>query len=588
MCSDSHSVYVVYAYLYAIPSGGDLANHIGQVYKDLTHAYPQGYLSTMPSGCYRGEGEWSTLDVAALVNPPQNWESSKKCKVPTGEGYEAEGGPNGTAMAASPLISLPADIRTLDPAWAACNDKWQYALPWDPPRALIPVSALAGPTTSAAGTFAIPSAMPKSATPNQIAAPITTSSRSISAINLIAPSSAGRAQQENPDMSSRYPDSHLPSSRHIDATRTDRGSSVFSHITDASQLVPTLIPQQESTLQEKVTAGGPNVANHPSVLSVHTKPAEYMTIVRYSSGTDPQRSSSGIASLSASVHAEAAAQALDQNIPLTLPALVNAYTPSIDSPEKPTTTIHQGRLSIFPLDRSKHPERPMSFTTSASSQPSTTEVNSPNLGAAENSISTLLADADSTMPASVMPSAAQDMGLLISMALGGDTQPSILASNPTLLTDAFSVMSTSFPIPAAPNWEPSASMAMPDTTLTSTLRPTPMFASPDSLLSTSLIDSSAQAEAEAPGSQVSEEPTKLPNSVNTNTTPQHLADDSKPTPSLTTSNRSGVSITRSLASTVPPLSPSHPIRNATQNLAWTRFGGLAIALLLSVRYFFVL
>jgi len=118
---DSHSVYVVYAYLYAIPLGGDLANHIGGVYKSLTHAYPQGYLSTMPSGCYHGEGEWSTLDIAALANPPQNWQSSKKCEVPTGNGSEAEGGPNGTAMAASPLISLPADIRTLDPAWAACD-----------------------------------------------------------------------------------------------------------------------------------------------------------------------------------------------------------------------------------------------------------------------------------------------------------------------------------------------------------------------------------------------------------------------------------------------------------------------------------
>ena len=124
--SDSHSVYVVYGYLYAIPSGGDLAKHIGGVYKNLTtQAYPPGYLSTMPSGCYHGEGEWSTLDVAVLANPPPNWQSSKKCKVPTGEGSEAQGGPNGTAVAASPLISLPTDIRTLDPAWAACDSKRQ-------------------------------------------------------------------------------------------------------------------------------------------------------------------------------------------------------------------------------------------------------------------------------------------------------------------------------------------------------------------------------------------------------------------------------------------------------------------------------
>lgn len=116
---------MVYAYLYAIRSGGDLANHIGGVYKNVTRVYPQGYLSTMPSGCYHGEGEWSTINVAALADPPQIWQSSRKCKVPTGEGYEAEDGPNGTAMAPSPLISLPADIRTLDPAWAACDGKWQ-------------------------------------------------------------------------------------------------------------------------------------------------------------------------------------------------------------------------------------------------------------------------------------------------------------------------------------------------------------------------------------------------------------------------------------------------------------------------------
>lgn len=533
----------------------------------------------MPSGCYHGEGEWSTLDVAALANPPQNWQSSKKCKVPTGEGSEAQGGPNGTAMAASPLISLPADIRTLDPAWAACDSKWQYALPWDPPRALVPVSALAGPTTSAAASFIVPTAVPKPSAPDPIAALTITSSRSISSIRLVAPSTDIRSQTENPDTSSLHPHPHPHSSRPIVATRTVRASTASGHIMAASQPVPTVIPYQEST-QEKVTA------LRPSILRVPTKPAEPETMVRSSFGKNYQQSSSGIDSPSRSIYAEATAHAPDQDFPLIMPALITADASFKGAPEQPRTITHQGRLSIFPVVQSKNPEQPISSSTSALFQPITTDANSLRHGAADTSISTLLTDTDSAIPASLIPSAAEDLGLLISMALGGHVLTSTLdpvISHPALLTDADSVVPASFTISEAYSLGPSASMAISQITLTPTHRPTSTSATSESLSFTSITYSSA------PGSQISGEPTTSPGGPEAKTTALHLADDSKPTPSLASLGASSVStLFASLASTASTTSPSHPVSNAARDLAGTRHGGVAIVVLVSMFYYLVL
>lgn len=103
--------------------------------------------------------EWRTLRVEDLREPIQNWQSGKQCDVP--DDYANFGGPNGTKMAASPVISLPADIRTYDPAWAECGASPQAH---DPPRVLIPVDALDATTTTLPSGMSSPVAKPKAST----------------------------------------------------------------------------------------------------------------------------------------------------------------------------------------------------------------------------------------------------------------------------------------------------------------------------------------------------------------------------------------------------------------------------------------
>lgn len=166
--------------------------------------------------------------------------------------------------------------------------KWQYALPWDPPRALVPVSALAGPTTSAAASFIVPTAVPKPSTPDPIAALTITSSTSISSIRLVAPSTDIRSQTENPDTSSLHPHPHPHSSRPIVASRIVRASTASGHIMAASQPVLTVIPYQGSTPQEKVTALRPldPVISHPALLTDADSvvPASFTVSEAYSLG----------------------------------------------------------------------------------------------------------------------------------------------------------------------------------------------------------------------------------------------------------------------------------------------------------------
>lgn len=124
---------------------------------DVTKAYPPEYLMTVPGACnYHQVGRpWSRLRVHDLMYPPQNWIADKGCfwqfNWPDG-GNGPLGGvsPNGTIMAASPILSYPPDILTLDPAWKNCGtDAYNWG-DYDPPRALTPASALV-PTTTLAG-----------------------------------------------------------------------------------------------------------------------------------------------------------------------------------------------------------------------------------------------------------------------------------------------------------------------------------------------------------------------------------------------------------------------------------------------------
>ena len=104
---------------------------------------------TLPRYCeYHGvtNGKhWEVLRIIDLTNPPQNWISSNGCLFDLGMGGGNGGiNPNGTEMAATPLLSFPQDILTLDPVWASLKcmpDGIGFGL-WDPPRTLTPATAL--------------------------------------------------------------------------------------------------------------------------------------------------------------------------------------------------------------------------------------------------------------------------------------------------------------------------------------------------------------------------------------------------------------------------------------------------------------
>lgn len=154
-------MYVVYTSLAAGYAYGHLGDDeedcplfIGSQYRDITRAYPPNYLMTLPADCnyHQAPREWSVLRIRDLVNPPQNWISVQGCfwQYDKGSGPLKEG-PNGTYMAASPLLSYPPDILTLDPVWASADcgaNAYEWAFD-DPPRALIPATALVPKTTEA-------------------------------------------------------------------------------------------------------------------------------------------------------------------------------------------------------------------------------------------------------------------------------------------------------------------------------------------------------------------------------------------------------------------------------------------------------
>ena len=152
------------------------AVNVGGVYHNVTRAYPPNYIQTLPQGCYHGFGSYSALDLQDYINPPQNWQVLDRCAMYFSfQIASSYGGPNGTLMALSPVISLPADIKTYDPAWKDCGGNGPYNPLWDPPRVLTPVSALGGPSTAAVNpALALSTAKPhaKPSSPQPISTPI--------------------------------------------------------------------------------------------------------------------------------------------------------------------------------------------------------------------------------------------------------------------------------------------------------------------------------------------------------------------------------------------------------------------------------
>lgn len=179
---------MIYTSIVAVPPSGPVQSqrYIGSDYKNITRAYLQGDISTLPGSCWHGLGQWQTLNIDDLQKPPQNWQMSPRCQVAFADpSLKDVGGPNGTGMAARPLVSLPSDIRALDPAWASCGVNWQS---WDPPRVLVPVAGLVASTTAPSSTAATPaSTKHKAELPGLTAPPISIMSLSTSPDSTSAP-----------------------------------------------------------------------------------------------------------------------------------------------------------------------------------------------------------------------------------------------------------------------------------------------------------------------------------------------------------------------------------------------------------------
>lgn len=175
--STSPSIYVAFTSIAAgysndqppdfMSTTGGCPMTVGSQYFNVTRAYPPNYLMTIPRSCnyhMNQQGrQWGTLRVEDLINPPQNWIAEQGCAGQGAAPLREDLSPNGTDMAARPLLSYPGDILTLDPAWPSncCSmDMWNWGFN-DPPRTLDPVAMMA-PT--AAGV--LPSSDAHSPSPN--------------------------------------------------------------------------------------------------------------------------------------------------------------------------------------------------------------------------------------------------------------------------------------------------------------------------------------------------------------------------------------------------------------------------------------
>ncbi|KAK5137795.1 hypothetical protein LTR08_007367 [Meristemomyces frigidus] len=138
----------------------------------------------------------------------------------------------------NPVLAVPPEIRSLDPAWKSCALDWQGL--YDPPKALHPASVMAGPTTAAGGpvtTVAVPSSTPELPA-NQTPTPSAVTLVSSIAFAPLVISQSG--EQSNTGPTSAEPSSGPPSVLETNAPGQGRSSSqpaaaASSDITETGQ-----------------------------------------------------------------------------------------------------------------------------------------------------------------------------------------------------------------------------------------------------------------------------------------------------------------------------------------------------------------
>lgn len=162
--STSPSVYVVWSTVSAqiIDSFHDAPPKTLAAHYNVTKGYLPSAIMTVPGSCdYHGKvgRPWAPLNVRDLSDPPQNWIADQGCfwqfsKEGGGTGPLGGLDPNGTDMAANPMLSFPPDIKTLDSNWINCDADFYIWGAYDPPRALVPTNGFTGPQLTPGAPFA--------------------------------------------------------------------------------------------------------------------------------------------------------------------------------------------------------------------------------------------------------------------------------------------------------------------------------------------------------------------------------------------------------------------------------------------------
>ncbi|KAK3110286.1 hypothetical protein LTR53_015569 [Teratosphaeriaceae sp. CCFEE 6253] len=247
-----------------------------------------------------------------------------------------------------PVLSVPTEVRSLDPAWKSCDLFWEGI--YDPPKALQPTNEAAGPSTPAGyttSTAAAPSPSPTSPTASPTALPET-----------ISTSTSTAAQFPSPTRSTAAVDSPAPANP-ATPSDTPAGDSTTPQqvsVVDSSS-PPAQGPSSDDTSEQpsQSTAQGTTSTQPAAPTVVQESPVEATPTAPVGAGsanTDgPQSSSTGV-DVNPTAPAQPVSTAPVSSSPddaATQPAPSNAIEALTRSSEDPTT-VSAAPTTVFTGD----------------------------------------------------------------------------------------------------------------------------------------------------------------------------------------------------------------------------------------------
>ncbi|KAK3074974.1 hypothetical protein LTR53_002143 [Teratosphaeriaceae sp. CCFEE 6253] len=247
-----------------------------------------------------------------------------------------------------PVLSVPTEVRSLDPAWKSCDLFWEGI--YDPPKALQPTNEAEGPSTPAGYTTSMPAApspSPTSPTASPTALPVT-----------ISTSSSTTAQHPSPTSSTAAFDSPSPANP-ATPSDTPAGDSTTPQqvsVVDSSS-PPAQGPSSDNTSEQpsQSTAQGTTSTQPAAPTVLQESPVEATPTAPVGAGsanTDgPQSSSTGV-DVNPTAPAQPVSTAPVSSSPddaATQPAPSNAIEALTRSSEDPTT-VSAAPTAVFTGD----------------------------------------------------------------------------------------------------------------------------------------------------------------------------------------------------------------------------------------------